>query len=113
MKKLLLIALLAGAALEARVVYDPAANIMWSEPKAPEISMVEYFGLLTACNTIKVNMKASNNGKQPAKKNVFEQAIFWLKRVGTPTALRLIQDIEEDKIFYLNGSYAMPFSNDY
>ncbi len=110
MKKLLLIALLSGtSSLDARLVIDPLTKTFWSEPRATNINLVEYYGLFQLCIKIEQNMTVFNNGILPAKKYILEQYIYFLKSIGTPTALRLIEDFKENKMYSPNGSVLMNF----
>ncbi len=104
MKKFLAIifALYSTASL-AKMVFDPVTCLVYSLPKSPNISQIEYNVLLLACVGIDLNLTEMLNGKSPSKKeSLYEYSIF-LRRIGTPTALRLLSDLEQGKLFYANG----------
>jgi hypothetical protein len=99
----------AATPLWANLVYDPVVNAFYSEPQTPDINQAEYFSLLCDCLSITQNIIVLLDGKNLSKKDG-EQIALFLKRIGTPTALRLLSDLKKKTIFYPNGSIARSFS---
>ena len=86
------------------MVYDPATGVIYSKPLSSSINQAEYRLLSLACHQIGMNIKSMKGGREPSKQELLEQWSFYLKGVGTPTALRLIDDLKKGKVFYPNGS---------
>lgn len=86
------------------MVYNPITNMFYSDPQSLDINQSEYILLFVACAEIEANIKFHNDGKYPKKKDLLKQVSIFLKKVGTPTALRLLSDLSKDKVFYPDGS---------
>ncbi len=104
MKKLLILLLTCSATLSvARMTYDPVTRLVYSLPKSSKVNPVEYNLLVWACIGIDCNMHVPNC-YPPTKKESLHQYSIYLKRIGTPTALRLLDDLKKGKLFYANGA---------
>lgn len=108
MKRMLLVALALGLMplfIKSEMRYNPVNGLLYSHPESPEINKVEYLLLLAACVQIENNVKAANGSKIVSNKELYNQCVFYLKSIGTPTALRLISDMKKNGVYYANGSY--------
>ena len=87
--------------------YDPATDTFFSLPRTKEVDQHEYERLVysykemfvTTFGIARVIADEANNGQSitQQEKNAFrEWFIRYLKNIGTPTALRLIQDIRKN-----------------
>ena len=90
--------------LWANLTYDPITDIIYSEPQLPDINQADYFYLFRDCVVIEANIKLCNKGNYPSKNDALNQLSIYLKRIGTPTALRLMSDLKKNKFFYPDGS---------
>ena len=90
--------------LLANIVYDPMTNGYYTIPASPKINTAEYIFLFQACIQIEYNMMLNNKGIRQPKKALLKQISRYLKGVGTFTALRLLTDLEKDKVYYPDGS---------
>jgi len=106
MKKLFLMGLfmIIAVSLQADMVYDPVTDSIYSVPQSPDINPAEYACLFYACGVIKQNIKLGNGGTDPSFKDLLNQVSIYLKKIGTPTALRLLSDLKKNKVFYPDGS---------
>jgi hypothetical protein len=93
-----------STSLFADIVYDPMTNGYYTIPASPKINTAEYIFLFQACAQIENNMILNNKGIRQPKKVVLKQISRYLKGVGTFTALRLLADLEKDKVYYPDGS---------
>ena len=93
-----------STSLFADIVYDPMTNGYYTIPASPKINPAEYVSLFQACAQIEYNMMLNNKGIWQPKKVVLKQISRYLKGVGTFTALRLLADLEKDKVYYPDGS---------
>jgi hypothetical protein len=108
MKKALLLTLFTLFAIQpinAQLRFDPALNIFYSHPRHPSINEIEYVGLFATFIELWNRIEAANAGRIVPDKEILEQCVAWLKSVGTPTALRLIEDLEDNAIYYENGTF--------
>lgn len=109
MKKLLISILMISSIsmpLLADMVYDPARNLFMTKPESPAINQGAYAALILGCHGIATNIMSLNNNQTPEKAVLLAQYTHYLKRIGTPTALRLIEDLRKDELFYPDGSVA-------
>lgn len=88
----------------AEMRYNPLNDLVYSHPETPDINQDEYRVLVLGCAQIRTRIVAIS-GKQPSKKEFFNQCSFYLKAVGTPTALRLLKDIRANVVNYADGSF--------
>jgi hypothetical protein len=93
-----------STSLFADIVYDPMTNCYYTIPASPKINPAEYISLFQACVQIEYNMMLNNKGIWQSKKVVLKQISRYLKGVGTFTALRLLADLEKDKVYYPDGT---------
>jgi len=108
MKKILIATLMMSLFMEVIVAetrYNPINNLIYSHPETPDINQVEYRLLILACIEIENRMVAINGAIRPSEKDFFKQCEFYLKSIGSPTALRLIADMKHNKICYVDGSF--------
>lgn len=108
MKKVLMIILMAGLItpkIAAELRYNIVTNLYYSHPETSDINQVEYRLLVFACIEIENRIKAVNGVKNPPLGDYFKQCEIYLKRIGTPTALRLISDLKLNKMYYSDGSF--------
>ena len=89
----------------AQMRYDLVSGRIYSHPEMLNINQAEYLTLFLGCVQIAAHMKEINGGIQPPIKNILDQCDFYLKRLGTPTALRLIADLKANAVYYANGSF--------
>ena len=107
MKRMLLAAFAIGLMpllINSEMRYDPALDLVYSYPEAPDINVQEYVLRIFACLSIGQNMKRVN--LSVSSKEVIKQCIYFLKNIATPTALRLADDLRSNKIYYPDGTYA-------
>lgn len=109
MKKLLLMTVLILGSighLLAEMRYNPINNLIYSHPETPDINQADYRLLLASCIAIEANMRAMNSGMLPNPKIIIDQCTAYLNSVGTPTALRVIADLNKNTIhYYANGTF--------
>lgn len=89
----------------AETRYNPINNLIYSHPETSDINQFEYRLLILACIGIENRMIAINGKNRPSVKDFFKQCELYLKRIGSPTALRLIADMKHNKICYADGSF--------
>lgn len=107
MKKLLLslLLLVIGTTLFADMRFDPISGRFFSHPQTSDINQQEYDNLFSQCAKIYNNMLIASAPYTPSFKDVVDHCSLYLKRINTPTALRLITDINKNTVHYTNGSY--------
>jgi hypothetical protein len=109
MKKLLLSVTLmtcfSNQNIVAEMRYNPLNNLIYSYPETPNINQDEYRMLILGCVEIISRISVVHGGKKLSKKEILDQYEFYLKAVGTSTALRLLADLRNDVINYANGSF--------
>ncbi len=94
------------ASLLADLIFDPITNKCYSSPVSPEINRQEYAGFWLSCIQIISNMIYLSDGIPVTKKEIMQQISQYLQKNGSPTALRLLADLQKGKIFYPDGSVA-------
>lgn len=115
MKKLLLVlGLFSGINLIPKFVYDPITNQLYTSPASDEINADEYVHLILKLNQIienigNFNSKFTNDEEVLTPDELLGQCFYFLKQVGTPTALRLLEDLKDNGIYYPNGEYFRDF----
>lgn len=109
MNKYLLAALLMFpiCSLYGDMVYDPVSNAIYSTPQTADINNVEYYNLCISVIIISGRIIEST-GKIFSKAGG-KQLIAYLRRVGTPTALRLLNDFKKGAIYFPDGSVCRKF----
>jgi len=104
MKKFLVFLVLYPVVLSADLVFDPVRNEFYSSPRTTDINEDEYVALILKCYQVKANIQNASKGYCPDTKHLLKQYFQFLRQIGTSTALRLISDLEKNKIFYPDGS---------
>lgn len=123
MKKLLLVLVLSsGINILPKLVYDPVKNEFYTCPIDNKINEDEYISLYfkflqVIKNIIDVNsqMPIANDWEELSPTEYLAQGFCFLKQVGTPTALRLLEDIKENAVYFPNGEFfksILPFEID-
>ena len=98
---LLTIILVTVALLNARMIYEPASDMLYCS--SLKINRDEYVQLLAQCVQIKMNMTQAAQ-KEPSFKSFIKQVSKFLKGIKTHTAKQLLKDLKENKIYYPDGS---------
>lgn len=110
MKIILLAALgLTPLFVQSQMRFSPIDKIPYSYPESPEVNQCEYLFCLIACAQIENNMRSFN--WRVSNQAIVEQCIYYLKNIGSSTALRLAHDIKDNAAYYANGSYLGPIFN--
>ena len=109
MNKILTIALalsFATVTIKTEMRWDPATKLFYSHPAAGNIDPDEYRNLFQKCIEIRetiievhrqMNCSASNS-------DILNQCVHYLTQLKTPTALRLVEDIKKNRVYYPDGS---------
>lgn len=95
--------------LSADMVYDPVNNTIYSTPQNSSINNREYVVLLIECGIIVSRIRNNDMwyGQKTSEQNILRQIFSHLQKIGTPTALRLLTDLQRDCLFYPDGSIAI------
>ena len=106
MKKMFLISLfmVTTTPLLADMVYDPVQDTIYSNPQTPDLNQNEYRKLLSTCIQIQINLKKLSPGRRFSKRELLSHFSPFLRNIGSSTALRLLSDLENDILYYPNGS---------
>lgn len=90
------------------LVFDPVSNQCYTLPLSSDINDDEYIGLFFKAVFVVKNMQevndAWNDESVLSAEQCLQQVFAFLRRVGTPTALRLLSDLEKNVILYPDGS---------
>ena len=85
--------------------YNPINDAWYSYPESPDINPNEYVTLLFNCVEIALRIRRNSNGVYISPKDILNQISVYLKSVGTPTSLRLMNDLKSNTINYADGSF--------
>lgn len=88
--------------VRGQIRYDSFNNLFYTHPHSSGINQRHYRILMQKCIDMTIRLRTASDVPLHI---VMEQCEFYLKSLGTATALRLLEDLKANEIYYQNGTY--------